>query len=327
MSESISFNALRLSWPDAFKLLAITGVILIHLPARDRFDQAAWQSVEAVQTVFGWAVIGFFAIAGILYHDNGRTSARDELRRRARRLLVPWLAFTLLYKVAVSVLAWLGMIRNYSWPADSDAANLVSWLMSPADPQLYFLLYLFGIQAVVILLHRISPMLVAGSAVAGGLIWLSYTAGVSSYVLLHGGSLSLVPIYFAYFAAGVLCGSSQARLGICLGVFGVVAIVLFLTNRDVVLSAQVLIPWLLLFLFRAGDRTALMKCLGVVGRLAGVVYVWHAPLVIAGCALACVAIVGDGIAGVIATVVSTFVLSAVIGVAVNRAPTLKAFHI
>jgi len=317
----------RLTWPDAFKFIAMCGVIFIHLPAGDRFGADAWRWVEDIQAIFGWCVVGFFAVAGLLCHDSGKRSVGQELVARARRLLLPWLSFSILYKVVISILALAGLLRKHAWPADTSAASILEWVATPADPQLYFLVYLFGIQAVALAIHRLSTALLVIVGIAAGIIWVWMTAGSGVRPLLHGAAMSLIPLYFAYFSVGMGFGSAVRGLALCATVFAVLAGLVVLAVGDPAVGAQLLLPWLLLLILRGAQATDSVKAAAWLGRFTGAVYVWHAPVLISACAMACIAVAGNGLLGASCTVVATFGSAALIGVYVNRIPALSWFRI
>jgi hypothetical protein len=303
------------------------GVIFIHLPAGGRFSADTWRWVEDIQIIFGWCVIGFFGVAGVLCHDSSKHSVGQELVARARRLLLPWFSFSILYKVVISCLALAGLIRKHAWPADSSAASILTWASTPADPQLYFLVYLFGIQAVTLAIRRLSTALLVIAGIAAGVIWLWMTAGNGVRPLLHGASTSLLPLYFAYFAIGVGFGPSVRGLALSAAVVAVLAGLVVLAIGDPTVGAQLLVPWLLLLVLRGGQATDVVKAVAWVGRFTGVVYVWHAPVVVSVCAMACIAVAGNGFVAVFCTVVATFVSAALVGVRVNRISALRWFRI
>lgn len=317
----------RLAYPDAFKFLAIIGVILAHLPATGRFDAGAWGVVETLQQATAWCVLGFFAVSGVLFKAGavGRPF-REELGRRARRLLVPWLAFSALYKVAIPALAAAGMVRTYT-PPPHDLPGFASWLLQPADPQLYFLLYLFLIQAFLLLIRRASPVLpvVAGLIAAGLWTWGALQGPLPEF--LHGASWKLVLLYLAFFAAGMFCGQSMRRMiGVGLGL-SVVAGLLVWTGKDWLIAWQLTAPWMLLMALRAMSQRALLQPLAALGRLSGVVYVWHTPVVMGAVVFVCLRLFGSGLESLAFVVAGTFTTAAVLGLVVNRVRLLSWWHI
>ena len=159
----------RLAYPDAFKFLAILGVIIAHLPP-GRFSASAWSTVETWQHATAWCVLAFFAMAGVLFRQRDSGSVCLQLRKRAVRLLLPWIAFSVLYKVAITGLAVFGVVQRAPLPP-ADIPGLLRWLTIPADPQLYFLLYLFVIQAFLLVLQRVAPLAPGIAGVSALAVW------------------------------------------------------------------------------------------------------------------------------------------------------------
>lgn len=316
----------RLNYADAYKFLAMVGVIIAHLPPNGRFDSEAWAFVQSAQMLTGWCVLAFFAVSGVLLRPGLERPVVGELRNRAIRLLVPWIAFSVFYKIAVSLLASLGLIRN-AHPMPSSGVELLMWALQPADPQLYFLLYLFFMQAFVLLLHLVNgraPLIVGAVAF---LFWVAFFVPQAGPQLLHGSSLHLVPLYFAFLTFGLFCGTSFKRLAL-VSTFSCLAACFFVATRGNVLVAwQLAVPWVLLLLVRSLEGVKALEPFAYFGRFAGGVYAWHAPLVIAGVSIVSVFLLGSGAAAVLMTVAVSFILSAFVGVLVNRSPRLSWFHI
>jgi peptidoglycan/LPS O-acetylase OafA/YrhL len=319
-------STVRLTFADAYKFMAIVAVIFAHLPPGGRFDGEAWSAVQKIQELTGWCVLAFFAVSGVLLKPSLERSIGAELAKRARRLLVPWLAFSVLYKVVVSSLNFLGVIKN-AQPIPDNGWNLLIWALLPADPQLYFLLYLFFMQAVLMLLHRASaraPVIVGAMAF---LLWSLFLVPESGARLLHGSSLQLVPLYFAFLTLGLFCGTSLRRAALlCAAACGIGLFIAF-TRGDWLVAWQLAAPWICLLALRAGEGSSALKPLAYLGRFSGSVYVWHVPLIMGSVSIASVALLGTGFAAVLATVVLCFACSAILGALVDRTRYLCWFRI
>jgi fucose 4-O-acetylase-like acetyltransferase len=320
-------TGVRLAYPDAFKLIAIIGVIFAHLPP-GRFDAGAWHMVDRLQDVLGWCVLGFFGVAGVLFRGVGGRTVREELTHRARRLLVPWLAFSVFYKLAVTLLAGVGVVQRASLPP-GEAAGFLRWLATPADPQLYFLLYLFVIQALFLLISKLGERAVLVAGIAALAVWLaSLPADGMRMTALHGAWWSLVPLYFACFGIGVWAGRSATRLAGVIVVFAAAAAwVVMAKNCTAGIAWQLAAPWLLLLLMQLANSRGPVKVMAWLGRFSGGVYVWHAPLVLGGVSIIAVKAFGGGMLAVMVTVTVSFAVAAAMGTLVNRARLLKYFRI
>ena len=319
-------NSPRLNYADAYKLLAMFGVIFAHLPPGGRFGAEAWAAVQSVQELTGWCVLAFFAISGVLLRPSLERPISVELPKRALRLLVPWLSFSLLYKGVVSALAVAGIIKN-TQPMPDAGRDLIAWLLQPADPQLYFLLYLFAMQTLLLLLNRCWKMLPLLMGVLALVFWLALVPSERRDNLLYGPSLQLVPLYFAFLAFGLFCGTSLRRTTITCIVILPVAVLSAVVWAESLIAWQLVAPWALLLALRLFEGRAFLQPLAYLGRFSGGVYVWHAPIVIALVSILCVALLGAGISAVLATVLFSFVCSAALGSWVNRTASLRWFHI
>lgn len=316
----------RLAYPDAFKLVAIIGVIFAHLPP-GRFDADAWLKVGQVQDVLGWCVLGFFVVAGVLFRSGGGRSVREELAHRARRLLVPWLAFSVFYKATVTLLAGVGVVQRVSLPP-GDVAGILRWLSMPADPQLYFLLYLFVIQAVCMVLLKLGSRVLLVAGVCALVAWLAgLPPGGLKMTSLHGAWWSLVPLYFSCFAMGAWVSQSPKRVLGVATVFAAAAAWVMAKGCALSVGWQLIAPWMFLLLAQLGESTSAVKAMGWLGRFSGSVYVWHAPLVLGFVSIACVKLAGGGVVSVLLTILFTFALSAALGRWVNRRELLEPLHL
>jgi fucose 4-O-acetylase-like acetyltransferase len=319
-------TTVRLSFADAYKFVAIVAVISAHLPPGGRFDGEAWATVQSIQDLTGWCVLAFFAVSGVLLRPSLERPIGAELIKRARRLLIPWLAFSVFYKVAVLALTLAGVIKN-AQPIPSGGWDLLRWVVQPADPQLYFLLYLFLMQVFLLFLHRLNDCVPLIVGVVAFLSWSVFLFPDSGAPLLHGASLQLVPLYFAFLTFGLFCGSSLKRVAVVSALACLASLIIAVTRGNWLVAWQLVAPWVLLLALRAGEGSPALKPVACLGRFSGGVYVWHAPLIMGAVSIVSVALLGSGFTAVLATVVLCFACSALVGTWVNRTPRLRWFHI
>ncbi|MEP9366425.1 acyltransferase [Xanthobacter sp. VNH20] len=138
-------DAGRLDWLDAIRGYAIILVVGIH---------AAAYSFIPLDSLGGWfgfllstaTVPLFFAADGFLISrrlDEGRPPRWRDVSRWARRLLLPFLIFSMLY----AALRWIGESRGLLTerliPVDNPVALLVTLYRTPHAQNLYFLPALF----------------------------------------------------------------------------------------------------------------------------------------------------------------------------------------
>jgi fucose 4-O-acetylase-like acetyltransferase len=118
-----------------------------------RLSATALLEIDYLQQSFGWCVIAFFFCAGMLTDISQRTIS-DWLKftfKRARRLLVPCLVFSLTYKISLIALKQVaGIGARIQLPGN----NILNWIIfgfGPIGPQFYFLPYLFIISSISVL--------------------------------------------------------------------------------------------------------------------------------------------------------------------------------
>jgi surface polysaccharide O-acyltransferase-like enzyme len=268
---------------DALKGLAILGVLFIHMAFTSRFDAGTLGKVHLLQAVFGWCVLAFFFASGFLHRSSGATSQdwNAFISKRARRLLVPCVAFSWAYKAMLLAAHRAGFMESGALPSFATPADALRTMLTPAAPQFYFLADLFIIAVAVQLLIRIPAFERPLS------LLLLAAALVQTYWLLplekpHGEALSQIPLY----AATYLLGFQTARIDRGKGlisllrdpgflVFGASIASLSLSKPQVL---HIGIPVLLFALMELTPRLAALP-LTFLGRHSGAVYAWHTPIV------------------------------------------------
>jgi fucose 4-O-acetylase-like acetyltransferase len=141
--------AQRLDYLDAVRAFAILCVVAIHakgyaLP----MDPATASIVDLI--VHQAAVPLFFLVDGWLMAHSAlagkQTSYPEMLRSSARRLLLPWLLFTVAYGLARYLFERFGVLdSNIIFGATAPDVVIAAW-GSVYSPQLYFLVSLFLIR-------------------------------------------------------------------------------------------------------------------------------------------------------------------------------------
>jgi fucose 4-O-acetylase-like acetyltransferase len=210
----------RLDFVDAFRGFAILLVVGVHAASASAVADH-WLGPAILQLVFTLGVPGFFLADGYLFAIARR---RDPdfafgpfLRRSARRLLLPWLLFTILYGLAQAGAEWTGLA---SQPILANATpSRVLWLAygSAFAIQLYFLLSLFLIRSLAGVWRRLAlapwPLVLAvwGGYAALEIAWLDPT--LDAHVRTPG----LDPITHAFwglqfYLLGMACAAADAAI-------------------------------------------------------------------------------------------------------------------
>ena len=268
---------------DFTKGFAIVGVLFVHMAFTSRFDAPTLASIETLRQIFGWCVLAFFFASGFLHRGKNPAIERwtDFAKKRARRLLVPCLAFSWAYKLALLAVASAGMLAAPPFRSPVTPIALLREAFTPAAPQFYFLVHLF---IVAVAVHSLLRSRILEREIAP---WLLAAILVQSYWLLpldkpHGEELSHLPLYATAYLIGMLSAhpadrSHRARMerwagAILLGA-SCVSIAVF---RPQVL--HVAIPVLLLQVAMRLPARIQSPCT-FLGRHAGAIYAWHTPIV------------------------------------------------
>jgi surface polysaccharide O-acyltransferase-like enzyme len=199
----------RLASGDSLRAVAVIAVVVIHAghwpsaSTQERYD--LW---NAVILLARFSVPAFVVLTGMMLEYNRAppsdgVRARDFLRRRAARSLVPWLAWAGIY--AVLGLAVTGEVER-SWP------GVLSWL-SYGGGHLYFLLLVPQLYLLFLAWPRglrSQVVTAVAAAVVQTALCLYRLAGpvpdglVKRLVDWHGAQEA--PFWIGYFAAGVVLG-------------------------------------------------------------------------------------------------------------------------
>jgi uncharacterized membrane protein YcfT len=295
---------------DALKGFAIVGVIVLHAQF-SRFEPGPLAILMAARPWVQWCVPAFFFTAGLLArHPLDWPGVWRFTRARAVRLLVPFVAFTLLYKGLQLPLAAAGWMPAWEWSA-------------AGGPQLYFLPFLLAVSAaaavvVAVMRGRVAWLAAAVMAAAGA------SAALSPAGETHGPHAALVGLYAANYLAGVLIarGGSVAAAGVLAAACAAAA---WWTGNVNLLAGAV--PPVLHGLLRGPASSPVAGPVVWLGRWAGVIFVWHTPLLMPGFSVVAVRVLGGGVAAVVATFVSAVLGSVALGSAAERWALLRPFRV
>lgn len=247
-----------------------------------RFDTATLASIEMLQRIFGWCVLAFFFASGFLHRDTEPAESWTGFaRKRARRLLIPCLAFSWAYKLALLVGASFGVTPSPLSQMPHTAVGFLREAFTPATPQFYFLVHLF---IIAVGIHAMVRLRILRAEIAR---WLLAAILVQSYWLLplekpHGEALSHLPLYAAAYLLGMqsanLVNRSHRNMRLHASgaaLFGAswLSIAVF---RPQVLHLAV--PVLLVFLASRLPEHLQSPCT-FLGRQSGAIYAWHTPVV------------------------------------------------
>jgi fucose 4-O-acetylase-like acetyltransferase len=187
----------RLAEIDLLKGWSILGVIFIHMSFASRFSAGTMDAITKLQALFAWAVVAFFFCSGFLFAKSSQAMQpiAPYAAKRAHRLLLPWLGFSILYK-ALLIAGYHAHLVAAAPPRQFPA--LLLW---PGAPHLYFLpmLFLVSISFRILLTFLRQEWALALLALLLAAAYTALGAGAP-----HGGELKNLPAYAATYLAGIL---------------------------------------------------------------------------------------------------------------------------
>jgi surface polysaccharide O-acyltransferase-like enzyme len=199
------------AFPDVAKIVAIFGIVTIHVaaPASEGFHvltDRAWAAAVALETATRWSVPLFVMVSGMLLLTD-KTTQESPLafyRRRAHRIAIPLLAWTLFYRLYL----------EHTGPQASFAEHVEAIYAGQPYYHLFFLFVIGGLYLICPFLARaIKDMnqsqlgTLSIGALVLGFLWM----GVPPWLPGAGSNaFSLFAPYVGFFLAGRWLG--RARL-------------------------------------------------------------------------------------------------------------------
>jgi len=310
---------------DVIKGIGIVGVLFLHASFAKRFSDESLRAIEVVQYYLQWCVVGFFFTAGLLTRGAQTFSDwRSFLRKRGERLLIPCVAFSLTYNLLLVALTATGRFELTAIP--STLGDWVRLLLTPAEPQLYFLVYLFVISAVL-------ELLLLGCRGQLGCELVLLIAILAAELVrpaigtITGPDYGLIPIY----SAAYLCGALMRRHGgvwpyliPALTAAAFAGLALATSNFNIAWAGFPLVIYQGVKLLPVAP---LDQTVGWLGRHSAEIYVWHAPIVNRFLSIVICGLIGGGYLAVAMTLIATIAASVLLAKIVNRAPWLWMFRV
>ena len=276
---------------DYLKGLAIVGVLILHIPLA-RLPPEAVASVQKISRWFDWCVLAFFFASGALRGCSTRELDWMEFtRRRASRLLVPFLSLSLIYALAYQVLqefAPLG-IGHSQFPR-SLGGKLYHILLCDdrmVGVQLYFLVFLFGISTVyegVFLKKKRSLVTRLGWLCGAQAFILCWEGRSPGSIRIFGPYPEVLALGMIQYGFGFMVGRKELpRATVCWATgFFVVAGFLWWWLSASVFVLHIFVPvtlWIALTALLVRFRSRLLLFLG---NESASIYAYHTPFVFAG---------------------------------------------
>ena len=273
------------------KGFAIAGVLILHIPLA-RLPPEAGVSVQKLSRWFDWCVLAFFFASGALRGYSTRELDWMEFtRRRASRLLVPFLSLSLTYALAYQVLqALVPLGIGHSQFPRSLGGKLYHILLCDdrmVGVQLYFLAFLFGISTI-----YEGAFLSAKRSLSSRLIWLGGVLVIISCLEARSpGSLRT----FGPRAEVLVLGMIQYGLGFVVGrkevsctaiywwtgLFTAVGFLWWWLSMST-FAINMVVPVMLWIAFTVLTTGFRIVPLSFLGKESASIYAYHTPFIFAG---------------------------------------------
>jgi len=329
-SGRLELAASRVVGIDCLKGIAIIGVVLAHLEYPTRLSLDCMGYVHVFQNLLGWCVMAFFFCSGLL--AKAPPQSVNEFTtwcvKRARRLLLPCLAFSLVYK---TTLLLIGQTHFFQWhsPVPMGIGGWLSFLLIPEGPQFYFLPFLFVISLlcffVMALIRSVWCLwgIVTAFHVFSG-FWFSFPTHP------YGPDSALLIAYTYAYIVGLLTTTAIGQKDLSVAVIminlflGVTAAILWRTD----FFLFPIVPLILLRFFTTTRKLIMISRLHKLGEYSAAIYVWHAPLFLPFCSIVLHRLLAERfeLLQVILTLATTIVLSCLLGQIIRHSPWLQVFQ-
>lgn len=270
---------------DAIRGCAIILVVATHA--------LAYTYVEAEKTIEFWvvtvAVPPFFLVDGYLFLDALRKTSDfyygKYIRKSARRLLLPWLIFTVLYGALRAAFEYKGFL-DPKIIVDHDLLDILSVAYySEISAQMYFLLSLFLIRSwsfVTKFLAAMKPLWIV-------VIWVGYTISWASIAPTFKNHDGFDPIFYAfwgfqYYLAGMALYVYREVMDKYAWAYAIAAVSLFLALKAIPGASPVLTQYSYIFTvyFMIIACHSYATFLAVLGKYTMGIFLFHAPVVLKG---------------------------------------------
>ncbi len=303
---------------DECRAVAISMVVGFHALGYVTVEGAAASIILFfVQTI---AVPVFFLVDGFLMMRRVQVNFAYGrfLRQSARRLLVPWVIFSVLYLVARYVFELTGMLETKLIIGHSLGQIAVSVYASHIAPQMYFLLSLFAIRVFSFAIQHLSKIPTVYLAILAA----TYAAvfrifeGALAGIFAPGLDPILHALWgFQYYLFGTVLfrvdwffsGKRIAISGlICVVVLGLLLVV---ADDHPVAAAIIQYSFMLATYCAAKQWSGKISIIAAMGRDTMGIYLLHAPVILNITAKTVCAALGSGVVSYVVVVFAVVMLS------------------
>lgn len=152
-------NTSRLAYLDSFRAVAVAMVVAIHVFGYMKFGSQETSDLIWF-IIYPVAVPVFFLVDGYLFsmkqEEGGPFEYSSYILKSAKRLLIPWIAFNLIYTIFRWSVETAGLTSERVIVGATPGQVLLQIYTSGVAPQMYFLLSLFLVRSLTLLHRRIA---------------------------------------------------------------------------------------------------------------------------------------------------------------------------
>ncbi|MGV2989289.1 acyltransferase family protein [Vibrio sp. E150_011] len=251
---------------DSLKGLSIIGVVILHFSFNHSLGDVTAAMIEDIKYAFYWSVLSFFFCSGYLYSNKNKSIEFliDFSKKKFFSLLIPYLIFCTFYGVSFFVLGKLGSVDFWTY------------YIYPVAPQLYFLVFLFGISVSYcifdVFLGKYSLYLFCFFSLC-----LFVNAGYES--VPYGRNFNLIYLYSFIYSIGALIKRIEAEKRNYDFIFFLLLLTLIILSGYYYATSIILLLLLYLMIKIINSLGFCIPALPYVGKFSSSIYIWHAPLV------------------------------------------------
>lgn len=270
----------------SLKALSIVGVLFAHMNFVSRFNDLTIEVIHEIQLIFGWCVLAFFFSSGFLTKKLVKNiDIVTNFQNKFYKLLVPAMVFSITYKFLLIFFTKNDM---------ADTNGIISFILIPVGPQIYFLYYLFFIAIFVdTLLKYINTKIL--------LIVTSFLFIFSNILidklpeLPYGSDSGLIPFYMYSYLLGIVTRNILLKNFSWFLIYVPISTMVILMLFKDIIFIYVLIP-LGIFYFLQKFKTINYYIYNTyLGQLSSSIYIYHAPILMPAISILLVKIIGGGL--------------------------------
>lgn len=324
----------RILYLDTLRAIAMLCVVGMHAIAYVQLEGNTFAIVSLVVNTA--AVPIFFMCDGFLFAWNCRKSEktffyRSYIAKSARRLLIPWVLFSLLYVALRYGFEAVGLLQLHLVYGKSLASVSKSIYASNIAQQLYFLLSLFLIRSISHLSRLLFKLPAAGLVsvfLVYTLLFYTYEDSIKPFF-----AQGLDPVLHAfwgyqYYLAGLVLAKVHEYLKpnakiLAISAFGALICVNLSFDSSTMMRVVVTYLFMLGIYFVVLGYADTKNKVSRIGSQTMGIYLLHAPILLKCISMICTHLIGHNLPSYLVIVVITFFVSYGFSVVITRIKNLR----